>query len=125
MPTPKTPVIYHNPRCSKSREALSILKDQGLEPLIIEYLKSPLSSKELEEIIKKLGIPAREVLRKKEVEYKQWGLDNPHLSDQQIIEIVAKHPILLERPIVLLGNKAIIARPPETIHAFLAAMLQR
>jgi arsenate reductase (glutaredoxin) len=113
------PIIYHNPRCSKSRQTLKILQDHGLTPTIIEYLKTPPDAKDLKQILTKLNISPRELLRNNEPEYKENQLDNKNLSDDEIIQAIIKHPILMERPIVILGNKAIIGRPPEKVNELL------
>lgn len=107
--------ILHNPRCSKSRQTLALLEERGLEPEIIEYLKTPPSSEELKRILQSLTMSPRELLRTKEAEYKDNGLDNPELGDQDIIDAMIAHPKLIERPIVLNGSKAAIGRPPENV----------
>ncbi len=107
--------IYHNPRCSKSRQTLALLNEQGIDPEVIEYLKETPSAAELKAVLKKLGIPARELLRTKEAEYKEAGLDNPQLSEEQIIAAMLQYPKLIERPIVINGDKARIGRPPEQV----------
>lgn len=107
--------IYHNPRCGKSRTALELLRDKNIEPTIIEYLKTPPAAAELAAILKKLGIGARDLMRTKEAEYKALKLDNPKLSETQLIAAMVAHPILIERPIVLHGGKAALGRPPENI----------
>ena len=112
-------VIYHNPRCSKSRAALQLLQDRKIEPKIIEYLLTPPSVIELKTILEHLNISARELLRANEPEYSAAGLDNPTLSDDQIIEAIVEHPILLQRPIVVRDNRAAIGRPPENIVSIL------
>ena len=105
-------VIYHNPRCSKSRETLQILQDNNLAPAVVEYLKQPPSRQELAAIIDKLGVPARELVRTTEAAYKEAQLDADSLSDDEIIDAICKHPSLLQRPIVVAGNRAVIGRPP-------------
>lgn len=107
--------LYHNPRCSKSREALHLIRDQNIEPEIIEYLQTPPSADELKQLLKMLKIPTREMLRSKEPIYKQLDLDNPKFTDEQLIQAIVKNPILLERPIVIAGKKAVIARPAELV----------
>lgn len=108
--------LYHNPRCSKSRQALEILNNRYPQSLrIIEYLKTPPSPSELKEIIMLLGGNARELLRTKENKYSELSLDNPSLTDEQLIDAMHHNPILIERPIVIIGDQAIIARPPEKI----------
>lgn len=105
--------IYHNPRCSKSRQTLQLLKDRGIEPEIVEYLKTPPSASELDDILHKLGIEPRELMRKQESEYRESGLDNAALDRQALIAGMISHPILIERPIVVADDKAVIGRPPE------------
>ena len=107
--------IYHNPKCAKSRETLKLLETRGLEPVIIEYLKTPPSMTELAALVKLLGIEPRALLRTKEPEYKQAGLTNPKLSDAAILQAMIKHPKLIERPIVVAGRKAALGRPPENV----------
>ena len=107
--------IYHNPRCSKSRQALSLLEDRGIKTDIVLYLESPPDAKTLKTILKKLGITARELLRKNEDEYKQLKLDNPALTDNDLVAAMCANPRLIERPIVINGARAAIGRPPENI----------
>jgi arsenate reductase (glutaredoxin) len=111
--------IYHNPRCGKSRQTLQLLKEQGIDAEIIEYLKTPPSAEELNDILQKLGMEPRELMRKKEAEYKANGLDNEKLDRQALINGMVSHPILIERPIVVANNKAAIGRPPEAVLAIL------
>ena len=106
--------IYHNARWGKSRKTLQLLRDNGLEPNIIEYLKRPPNVKELKEICKKLELTAIDIIRKNEKEYKQLNISSQDKDDVIINEIV-RHPRLLERPIVIKGEKAIIGRPPENV----------
>lgn len=106
--------IYHNPRCSKSREALKILHQHGIAPVIIDYLKNPPSAQAL----RSLGLPARALIRDNEDEYAQLNLSDPTKSDTELFEAIARHPILLQRPIVIAGRRALIARPPERVHEF-------
>lgn len=107
--------IYHNPRCSKSRETLALLEQQQLQPEVIEYLKTPPDADTLKQILSWLGISARDLLRRKESEYLSLGLDNPDLGDEAIIAAMVSHPKLIERPIVIQGNRAVIGRPPERV----------
>ena len=111
--------IYHNPRCSKSRETLQLLKDRGIEPEIIEYLKTPPSAQELEDILQKLGLEPRDLIRKKETAYQDSGLDDKSLDRQALINGMVEHPVLIERPIVVANDKAAIGRPPEAVLAIL------
>ncbi|MBI4389902.1 MAG: arsenate reductase (glutaredoxin) [Nitrospinae bacterium] len=108
-------VIYHNPNCSKSRQTLELLQKQGVNPTVIEYLKTPPSKEKLKEILAQLGYLPRDLMRKKEEVYAELDLDNPSLSDDSLIEFMIKHPILIERPIVLANGKAALGRPPERV----------
>jgi arsenate reductase (glutaredoxin) len=107
--------IYHNPRCSKSREALELLKGRGIEPVVIEYLKTPPNAKELKTLLARLGMKPRDLMRKKEPVYKELRLDDPKLSDDALIKAMVENPVLIERPIVLNGGKAALGRPPEAV----------
>ncbi|WP_038034937.1 arsenate reductase (glutaredoxin) [Thermopetrobacter sp. TC1] len=112
--------IYHNPRCSKSRATLKLLQEKGIEPRIVKYLETPPSAEELREIVRLLGLSSpRELMRRKEKEYKELGLDDPTLSDDALIEAMVKHPRMIERPIVIANGKAAIGRPPENVLAIL------
>jgi len=108
-----TVLFYHNPRCRTSRTALALLRKQGVEPEVIEYLKTPPSPAELKRLIKMLGLKPRALLRRKEA--KEAGLDKPSLTDDAIIAGMVKHPIAIERPIAVKGNKAALGRPPEKV----------
>ena len=107
--------IYHNPKCSKSRKALEIIRSKNIEPTIILYLKSKLSKTEVKNLLSKLGLSIRDILRTGEDEYKKNNLKNENLSDDKLIEFLIKFPRLLERPIVVKNSKAVIGRPPENI----------
>ncbi len=107
--------IYHNPRCSKSRQTLSLLEAQGAKPTIIEYLENPPSTEELQQLAHKLKLPPRKMLRSKEPEFVTLGLDDATLSDGALFQAIHEHPKLLERPIVVNGHKAAIGRPPESV----------
>lgn len=107
--------ILHNPRCSKSREALALLEQQQCDMQVIEYLKTPLSAAEITELLQQLGLSARALLRNKEDEFKQLGLDNPALTEQQLIDAMVAQPKLIERPVIIKGNKAVIGRPASNI----------
>ena len=111
--------IYHNPRCSKSRETLKLVQEQGVELEIVEYLKQPPTAAELQEVLNKLGFKPRQLMRTKEAEYKDNGLDDPALSDAELIEAMIRIPKLIERPIVLANGKAAVGRPPESVLAIL------
>ena len=105
--------IWHNPRCTKSRETLSILEENGVEAEVIKYMDNIQSIEAIKAILKKLGISAHELVRTKEDEYKTLGLKGA--SEEKLIEAMAAHPKLIERPIVIKGNKAVLGRPPEKV----------
>jgi arsenate reductase len=105
--------IYHNPRCGKSRAALALLRERGIEPRIIEYLKTPPSAAELKRLLKAMGLGAHQLLRAKEA--KEVGIDPGHLSDAQLVEAMVRNPITIERPIVVNGEHAALGRPPEKV----------
>jgi len=107
--------IYHNPRCSKSRQTLALLRERGIEPEIVEYLKAPPSAAEIKRLAKQLCRPPRAFLRKTEAPYKELGLADAGVSDAALIDAMAAHPVLIERPIVVKGDKAALGRPPETV----------
>ncbi len=107
--------LYHNPKCSKSRQTLELLKQNGITPTIIEYLKTPPTAETIKEILVQLGLAPRELMRKKEAVYAECGLDDPSLSDGDLIDFMIQHPILIERPIVLANGKAALGRPPEQV----------
>jgi len=108
-----TQTLYHNPRCSKSRQTLELLKRRGLEPKIVEYLDAPPTLNELRDLHNKLGQPAKVMIRTNEAEYKELAIDIE--DDEQVLEAIARHPKLLERPIFVSGSKAAIGRPPENV----------
>jgi arsenate reductase len=105
--------IYHNPRCGKSRQTLALLEERGVKPEIVEYLKTPPDRATLKRLLKLLGMTPRELLRKKEAA--EAGLDRPGLSDEQIIAGMIDNPIVIERPIVVRGERAALGRPPENV----------
>ena len=107
--------IYHNPRCSKSRQTLQLLVDRGIAVKVIEYLKTPPSRKELQQLLALLHMQPRELMRKQEPVYKTLGLNDTALSDTQLQAAMVANPVLIERPIVLANNKAAIGRPPERV----------
>ena len=111
--------IYHNPRCSKSRQSLALIQDAGQDVEIIEYLKNPPSPEELAAVIGKLNITAEQLVRKKESLYKELGLHQQSLSEQQWVDILCENPKLIERPIVIKDDQAVIGRPPELIQPLL------
>ena len=107
--------IYHNPNCSKSRATLELLKQQNIEPVVIEYLVNPPTPDMLKQLLKKLGLTAREIMRQKEQPYTDNNLSDPDIREEDLLEIMSLNPILIERPIVVRGPLAVIGRPPENI----------
>lgn len=107
--------IYHNPRCSKSRQTLALLEEKGVNPDIVLYLETPPSADTLKDILKKLGIAPRDLMRRKEAEYKDNNLADAALSDDDLIAAMTRIPKLIERPIVLANGKAALGRPPEQV----------
>jgi len=105
--------IYHNPRCTKSRQTLELLRQRGLEPEIVEYLKTPYTAAQLKTLLGQLKLPAKALVRKKEAA--EAGVDPAKLSEDELIAAMAKHPIIVERPIVVSGGKAALGRPPEKV----------
>jgi arsenate reductase len=107
--------LYHNPRCSKSRGALELIEARGLTPTLVRYLETPLNAAQIKALLGKLGISARQLLRTGEDEYKMLQLADESLSEAQLIDAIAQHPKLMERPILEVGDKAVIGRPPENV----------
>ena len=110
-----TVTIYHNPRCSKSRQTLALLEKKGAAPRVVDYLKTPPSAGELKAILKKLGLKPRDLMRKGEPRYAELGLKDRDMADDALIALMVANPILIERPIVISGGKAAIGRPPEKV----------
>ena len=110
-----TVIIYHNPRCSKSRQTLQLLRDRDLEPTIIEYLQTPPDAATLREILRKLDLGARGLMRMKEEAYKANGLGDEELAEDALIAAIVTNPVLMERPVVLANGKAALGRPPEDV----------
>lgn len=108
-------VIYHNPKCTKSRQTLALIEMRGIEPKVVEYLKTPPTKADIERILKLLHLDPRALMRRKEPDYRQAKLDNPKLTRSELIEAMVDHPVLIERPIVLANGKAAIGRPPENV----------
>lgn len=108
-------IIYHNPHCSKSRQSLGILQENGIQPTIIDYLNAPLDI----ETLRSFGLPAREILRDNEDEYAALNLGDSSKSDDELFDAIAQHPILLQRPIVISGKRVVLARPPERVKELL------
>ncbi len=107
--------IFYNPNCSKCRLTMDILNDKGVQTTVVEYLNTPPDTTELNKILDILGLDPRELMRKHEAPYKENKLDNPDLSREQLIQAMIDNPILIERPIIINGNKATIGRPPERV----------
>ena len=107
--------IWHNPRCSKSRQTLELLRDRGVEPTVVEYLKTPPDAAAIKAALKTLGLKPRDLLRRGEAAYKARGLADPGLSDDDIIAAMIAEPVLIERPVVIAGDRAAIGRPPESV----------
>ena len=107
--------IYHNPRCSKSRQTLQIIQDAGAEVEVVEYLKTPLDKKALKALTKKLSMSVRDIIRTSEEAYKEQNLKDDSLSDDALLDAIVDTPKLMQRPIVVSGNKAVIGRPPENV----------
>lgn len=104
--------IYHNPRCSKSRQALALLREHGVEPTVVEYLREPPTKTAVTGLLRKIGGEPHDLLRRREAPYRELGL-GPGASRATIAAAIARHPILMERPVVVRGDRAVIARPPE------------
>ncbi|MCX7276772.1 MAG: arsenate reductase (glutaredoxin) [Burkholderiales bacterium] len=107
--------IFHNPACGTSRNVLALIRNSGVEPTVVEYLKTPLDREKLLALLAQLGLPVRAVLRKKGTPYEELGLDNPALSDDALVDAIVAHPILLERPIVITPLGAKLCRPSEAV----------
>jgi|TARA_B100000530_G_scaffold90165_1_gene54871 arsenate reductase len=112
-------IIYHNPRCSKSRQALKLIRDNKLEPTIVEYLKNPPDIKTIEGLLNMLKMRPRDIMRTKEPDYKNAGISNPNLTRKQLVQALAAYPSLIERPIIVINEKAVIGRPPEKLLSLL------
>ena len=110
-----TVTIYHNPACGTSRNTLAMIRQSGTEPVVVEYLKTPPSREELKELIAAMGIPVRALLREKGTPYKELGLDDPKWSDDQLLDVMIAHPILINRPIVVTPKGTRLCRPSEAV----------
>ncbi len=116
MPEPGSGItIYHNPACGTSRNVLGLIRDSGVEPRIVEYLKTPPSREELVDLIRRMGIPVRDLLRRKGTPYDELGLDDPALTDDRLVDAMLAHPILINRPIVATPLGVRLCRPSETV----------
>ena len=107
--------IYHNPKCSKSRQTLDLLREKGVTPRIVEYLNTSPDAAEIRQILTELGLAPRDLVRRKESAYKEAGLDDPAVGDSDLVAAMVRHPVLIERPIVRANGKATIGRPPERV----------
>lgn len=107
--------IYHNPRCSKSRQTLELLQERGIEPTIVPYLEQPPDAATLKRLLGQLGLSPRQLMRRGETRYKELGLDEPGLSDDALVQAMVDNPILIERPIVVSAKGAVLGRPPENV----------
>ena len=115
-------IIYHNPACGTSRTVLAALRGAGFETKVIEYLKDPPDRKTLETLLKRMGRNLREILRKRGTPYEELGLDQPGVTDDALYAAIAEHPILIERPIVSIGDSAALCRPAEVVNELIAAV---
>ncbi|KAA3641564.1 MAG: arsenate reductase (glutaredoxin) [Proteobacteria bacterium] len=113
-------IIYHTPRCSKSRATLALLQSQQLDTQIIKYLETPPSPQTLKKLLKMLDLSPRDILRTGEQEYTDFGMDNPDLSDDQLLQLMSANPKVIERPIVVYQDKAVLGRPPENVLELIA-----
>ncbi len=114
------PTIYHNPRCSKSRCALSLLRDHGVEPVVVDYLKTPPSASELDALCRKLGLPPEQLVRTGEARFRALGLSLQDVRGRaEWLRILSENPILIQRPIVVAGDRAVFGRPPENVLALI------
>jgi arsenate reductase (glutaredoxin) len=111
--------IYHNPQCGTSRNVLALVREAGIEPKVIEYLKTPPSRATIEDLIRRMGVPVRAVLRENGTPYAELGLDDPLLTDAQLIDAMMAHPILINRPIVVTAKGVKLCRPKETVRDLL------
>ena len=111
--------LFHNPRCSKSRAALALLRQRGVEPEVVEYLKQTPSAAEIDRLLTLLGMQPRQLMRRGEAPYRELGLDDPGLSRAALIAAMADNPILIERTITVRGERAVLGRPPEKVLALL------
>lgn len=107
--------IFHNPACGTSRAALALIRAAGVEPVVVEYLKQPPTREELLDLVRRMGVPLRAVLRRKGTPYDELGLDDPALPDDALLDAIERHPILLERPIVATPDGVKLCRPAETV----------
>ena len=119
-----TAVIYHNPACGTSRKALEALRTAGLEPRVVDYLNNPPDRQELESLLVRMGRSVRDILRKRCAPYEELGLDRAELDDNAIFTAIAQHPVLIERPIVCIGDRAALCRPAELVNDLIASSIK-
>lgn len=115
MPTPSAITIYHNPACGTSRNTLALIRNSGVEPEVIEYLKTPPSRETLQELLSSMSLPVRDLLRRKGTPYDELGLDDPTWSDEQLLDFVVEHPVLMNRPVVVTPLGTRLCRPSEEV----------
>ena len=113
--------VYHNPNCGTSRNVLGLLRERGIEPEVIEYLKQPPSREQLRDLAKRSGVGLRGLLRQKGTPYDELGLGDPSLTDDQLLDAIAAHPILINRPLVVTASAVKLCRPSETVLEMLPA----
>ena len=111
--------VYHNPNCGTSRNVLAMIRERGIEPNVIEYLKNPPDRKTLKKLVKDMAVPVREILRQRGTPYEELDLDNPKWSDEQLLDFIVQHPILMNRPIVAAPRGTRLCRPAETVQELL------
>lgn len=111
--------IYHNPACSTSRKVLAAIRETGADPVVVEYLNTPPSRAELTSFADRIGVPLRDLLRRKAPQFKELGLDDPAVSDDAILDAIDRHPVLIERPIVVTAKGVRLCRPPEKLREIL------
>ena len=112
-------VIWHNPKCTTSGRVLEMIRATGIEPRVVEYVKTPPTAAEIKAALKEMGLSPRELLRRRGTPYDELGLDDPGKTDAELIAAMAEHPILIERPIMVRGARAVVGRPPETVQEIL------
>lgn len=111
--------IWHNPRCSKSRATLALLRENGVEPEIVEYLEQPPDAAEIERVLDLLQVGPRELMRRNEAPYAENGLDDEALDRGELVRAMVEHPVLIQRPVVIRGQRAVVGRPPENVLSLL------
>jgi arsenate reductase len=120
-PSKSDVVIYHNPACTTSRKVLGMIRDAGVEPRVVEYLKTPPNRAELLDLLRRMGLTPRQLLRRRGTPYEELGLGDPAKSDDALIDAILAHPVLMERPVVVGPRGVRLCRPPERVHEVLPA----